>query len=459
MIPRVGDSPLGQDLRGQGDRPVGLQRGDRVAVAVGVAEVAGHGQDAVVLQAVHEQVPRVGRVERVLGQGERARGGRGPRVDQRDLDEVVAVLLAGQVAARFVVDDVDLRLAVEVPREVAVDPVGQVDDVAVHLDAGDGVGVELERGQDVGAATDAHDEHVGIGADEVGEVLDLVAQAIALVGVAAPAGQQGPGRAVDDQAQRLAAGVVGVAVHDESGEGVPSLAGVVAVALLLRPDDAQDRGPVRVHDRVRGGEPAEDQDGDPRGGETAPAVAGGGEGERGGRGQGADHDHEAGTVDPGEEQDQHDAPHAGTDQVDGVEAVDLVREAGEGQAHHDAAEHERHGYDHARRHHGRHAGDGEQGGEGDGQLDGEADRDGDAEQQRVQPQLAPDTLVGEAAREQVDRQRAHRHAEQRHGDGDEGEVVPHRHAEDPREGDLQHERGQRHQEEAEVDAGAGARRR
>ena len=64
----------------------------------------------------------------------------------------------------------------------------------------------------------------------------------------------------------------------------------------------------------------------------------------------------------------------------------------------------------------------------------------------------------EPARPQVDDQRSHGHAEHRDGDGDERKVIPHRHAENPRQRDLIDDRSERKKEEANIDRAGRTRR-
>ena len=67
---------------------------------------------------IENDTPGLDRIQRVLGEHERpARGGR-PGVDERDLDDVCPLVQAGDVAPRFVVDEPDPRITIEVPGEV-----------------------------------------------------------------------------------------------------------------------------------------------------------------------------------------------------------------------------------------------------------------------------------------------------------------------------------------------------
>ena len=109
------------------------------------------------MEPVEEEIPRLRRVERVLRERERTGPCGGPGVDQRDLDEVVLAVRAGQVAARLVVDDRHPRVLVEVACKVPKPLVRDVDDVAVDLQARDRPLTELERGEDVRSSADADD--------------------------------------------------------------------------------------------------------------------------------------------------------------------------------------------------------------------------------------------------------------------------------------------------------------
>ena len=96
-------------LRGRwrSDRRVGRRRAAcsvvdaSVASAVDLARPIGvvparDGEHAARRQVIEEDAPGLDGVERVLGQHERAAGGRRPGVDQRDLDDVEAIVVAGR---------------------------------------------------------------------------------------------------------------------------------------------------------------------------------------------------------------------------------------------------------------------------------------------------------------------------------------------------------------------------
>ena len=65
------------------------------------------------------------------------------------------------------------------------------------------------------------------------------------------------------------------------------------------------------------------------------------------------------------------------------------------------------------------------------------------------------TIPREPGRPEVDRERPYGHPEHRDGERDEGKVIHHRHAEDPRQQDFVHQRGERNEEEADVDGERG----
>ena len=258
MRARIGDAAVAEHLGGEPDRAVGLERlrpsWNRVP--------ARDGEQPVRREPVEEGVPRLGRVQRVLAQREGAGRGRRPRVDERDLDEVVAVLRPRQVAARLVVDERDARIAVEVPREVAVNAVGDRQDVRVDLDPGDRALAELERREDVAAAADADHENGGVVERVVREVRDVVAEEVRLRRVACVAREHRRGVRVDAHdfvlgAKRAAASSstarrhrprrsVAVRIDGDAREGVPLLVSVRRVGLALGPYDAQQRVTLRV---------------------------------------------------------------------------------------------------------------------------------------------------------------------------------------------------------------------
>ena len=123
-----------------------------------------------------EGLPRLGRVERILGEDERARGRRRPGVDERQLHEIEVTILTGEIAARLVDGERDLRVSLDMTGKIAEDLRRGAQDVAVHLDARHRLLVEDESGEDVASAADPHDEHVGVRTQIVGDVRHVVAK-------------------------------------------------------------------------------------------------------------------------------------------------------------------------------------------------------------------------------------------------------------------------------------------
>jgi hypothetical protein len=386
------------------------------------------------------------------------------------VDAVEALVGAGQPAPGLVVGEVDPRVLVQVAGELAQRAVDQVEDVAVDLDAGDVLGPELQGGQDVAATADADDRgpvEVVTLQTVVHEVGDVAAQEVRLGGVAAVAGRDGPGGAVDEQVELVGLQVlrrtlradpvaergpelIGVAVDRHPREGVPAVVHVRVVALVLGPEDLQERGVatvlVGVADRT-----AEQQHQGDGGQDLAPPLAGvHGEQQCRQRGDRGDEDHQAGTVEEPERRHQHQAAQAGAHQVGRVEAVDPAREAGEREADDHAGADERDGDHDAGEHHREHGGGIELDPEGDRQLGHERDGDRHRVGQCEAPHLALHPVLGERLGPEVDDQRTHRRAEQGDRDGDEGEVVPHRHAEDAGQHDLVGQRREGGHEQAGV---------
>jgi hypothetical protein len=130
-------------------------------------------------------------------------------------------------------------------------------------------------------------------------------------------------------------------------------------------------------------------------------------------------------------------------EVHTVERRELPWEARQREGHADPAEDEGNGHNHVRKHHRVHAEQRHPGCKRHRELGEQAEHDRDAEEQRAGAEAVRHPLGGEPGGSQVDDQRAHRHAEHGDGDGDEREVIPHGHAEDPGERDLVDDRGER----------------
>src|SRR5205823_1198862 len=79
-------------------------------------------------------------------------GRRGPRIDQRHLDEIVPVRAAGQKAAGLVVHELHTRVAVEMSAELTKRPIERLDDLFVDLHPRHRRRAERQAGQNVSAA-------------------------------------------------------------------------------------------------------------------------------------------------------------------------------------------------------------------------------------------------------------------------------------------------------------------
>src|SRR5262245_3511354 len=106
---------------------------------------------------VEKGPPCVRCVERVLGQHERAARRGGPRVDERNLDQIDAIVETRDIAACFVVDKSHSRVAIEMPGEIAESPVDEFDDALVDFDSGDLTLIEDERRKHVPSAAGPND--------------------------------------------------------------------------------------------------------------------------------------------------------------------------------------------------------------------------------------------------------------------------------------------------------------
>ena len=137
---------------GQRDEPAGLGRPRG-------AEPARHTEDTTRGEAVEHDAPAFPRVEPVLGQGEGARAGGGPRVDQRHLDDVEPLSRARQVRPRLVVDERDVG-PVRDAGKAAGTVFEQVDERAIDLEAGDRAAAAPDGREDVATAADAYDGDV-----------------------------------------------------------------------------------------------------------------------------------------------------------------------------------------------------------------------------------------------------------------------------------------------------------
>src|ERR1700732_3089036 len=92
---------------------------------------------------------RLDRVDVALGKGKRAGGGSGEGVDERQLDQIVALAAAGDKAARLGDCDVDLRAIVETAGEVGVGLSDEPGELGIKLDRIDMGGIVVERQQHI----------------------------------------------------------------------------------------------------------------------------------------------------------------------------------------------------------------------------------------------------------------------------------------------------------------------
>ena len=258
--------------------------------------------------------------------------------------------------------------------------------------------------------------------------------------VAVPLEDVRPGVGVD-----VEAGEVG---RLEAGHGVDARVGVPAGEGDLR---ARGRRHVAV-EALRGGaadleearllvdaDRDEDEERRHRGGDAEAR------GEEGGRREGRDRDGEDGVLaaEPGEEERHRESAEGRPEEVGEVEpARDLAP--------------------HREEHRERHPGE-EEGDERDAEVEGQAvgvegqphdEPEGERDREPVEEGEEGRTLPreGHPAAQEVEREAAEPPAEKRHGDGDEGEVVPDRRREDARQPDLEHEAGESDEEDAEIEA-------
>jgi hypothetical protein len=461
------DTELAERRAGEGRQAMSRRRilGD---------EVARDGEDAAGTEVLEEGLPALHGVERVLGEHERARCGRRPAVDQRDLDDVEGILRARHVAARLVVHEAHLRVAVEMAGEVAEPAVHDVEDGAVHLERGHRGLIEHEGREHVAPASAADHEHVGVPAQMVGEVGEVVAEVVERPERAVERCQHGERAGVDVERQLARAhgagkcrahapaegahALVGRAEHPDAGVRVPALEEgrrhVDAAGGGHAPADAQ-QGPLQLdEERVPDREADEGDRADP---EHGAHGAGGVHELEAERRQGRERGHRddrGGTVGDPQQHHQREAAERGPAEVDRVEPRCLRREARQRQRHADAAGGERDRDHGAREGDGRNRFEGAVRGQRQREVHDEAADDGEREDEGGEGELPVDARGSEQLGAQIHGDRADRHAE--HGDRDrqEGEVVPDGHAEDAGQQDLVGERGQGDEEQADVRRGA-----
>ena len=174
----------------------------------------------------------------------------------------------------------------------------------------------------------------------------------------------------------------------------------------------------------------------------------------------ATHSTAVGPSDQSDDADEQHAAERGAGEIGGVEPAHARGKSGQRQADRDAADHERHG-DHdvgeaqSRRSRRPTARCGT----------GCSARSGSSAPWRSETRRAASASRcrkrsgGKKPRREVDDQRAGGHAEHRHRQRDECEVVQHRHAEDAGQQDLVHQRRQGDEEDPDVGGGVGLRTR
>ena len=151
-------------------------------------------------------------------------------------------------------------------------------------------------------------------------------------------------------------------------------------------------------------------------------------------------EHRRGTVRPANDADEQDASKSGAGKVRGVQTAHAAREAGQHKANHNAAHHKRQRNHEVREGDRIECDDVEPHAEGNAQLGHEAEHHAGREDDSRKREPLAQAIGGEHTWREVDEQGAGRHAEHRDRQRDEREVIQHRHAEDPREEDLVHQR-------------------
>ena len=414
---------------------------------------------------VEEDAPRLARIQRVLAQDEGARRGGRPGVDPGGLDQVEALGRAREPAPRFIVHEAHARHAVQVPGELGEASVHRVEGDTVELERHHFGRLEQQRREHVAAA--AGPDHRGLRArpQVVREVDDVEAQVVDLAQVALELREQRAGAGIDDQpgerhlplgaelrahapAERVG-GLVGM--HGDAGEGVPALVDRRHLVADLGPADGEQRFLAVRGDIVQRRQGAQ-QRGEAGGRRAQPARLRRRPDERGTQREGADREYRAHPVHHREQQDERDAAERGAREIDGVQPTHRARVARQGEADADAGEHER------RR--DEEVGDREPvlARRAQREVDEHRDHQGRAEGRGRDGHRRARALLWEPARHQVDGERAGGHAEHRHRHRDEREVIPEGDAEDPCQQDLGHQRGERDEEQAAIDGGAGGGR-
>ena len=311
----------------------------------------------------------------------------------------------------------------------------------VHLDRGDPLRPRGQGHEHVRAAAGTDDEGLRLlRRDLEGQRAVPVAHVAHARDVPVPLEDVRPGVGVDVEAREVG--------RLEAGHGVDARVGVPAGERDLR---ARGRRHVAV-EPLRGGaadleearllvdaDRDEDEERRHHGGDAQAR------GEEGGRREGRDRDGEDGglAAEPGEEERHGESAEGRSEEVGEVEpARDLAS----------------HGEEHRERDPGEEEGD-----ERDAEVEGEPVRveghpydepEGQRDRKPVEEGEEGRTVAreGHPATQEVEREAAESPAEQRHRNGDEREVVPDRGREDARQPDLEHEAGERDEEDAEIEA-------
>ena len=146
---RLGDAPALQ----------GLQRRQEQlrAVARRQLQPAGDREIAAGREVIEISPERLDRVDEALAETDRAGGRGGEGVEQRNLDQIVAVRARGDEAARLADVHPDVGPLVQMAREIGVAAADQIDQLRVQLDRVDRARLVVQREQHVRAA--ARSEH------------------------------------------------------------------------------------------------------------------------------------------------------------------------------------------------------------------------------------------------------------------------------------------------------------
>ena len=116
-------------------------------------------QHAARLEVPQVFLQRLDRVQVALRERVEPRRRRAERIEQRDLDQVEAVAVRGDEAARLADVDAHAGCAVRRPGELREPPLHQIDDLRIELDRVDAARVVVERLQHVGAGARAEHQH------------------------------------------------------------------------------------------------------------------------------------------------------------------------------------------------------------------------------------------------------------------------------------------------------------